>query len=54
MNQELDSILEQSLSQIASGQARVESCLLAYPALGYIAEPEIPETVLEAYRRLCG
>ena len=32
MNWELDSILEQSISQIAEGKARVESCLLAYPA----------------------
>jgi hypothetical protein len=32
MNWELDSILEQSITQIAEGKARVESCLLAYPA----------------------
>ena len=32
MNWELDTILEQSISQIAEGKARVESCLLAYPA----------------------
>ena len=31
MNWELDSILEQSISQIAEGQATVESCLLANP-----------------------
>lgn len=33
MNWELESVLEQSISQIAEGKARVESCLLAYPAL---------------------
>jgi hypothetical protein len=32
MNWELDTILEQSITQIAEGKARVESCLLAYPA----------------------
>jgi hypothetical protein len=32
MNWEVDTILEQSISQIAEGKARVESCLLAYPA----------------------
>ena len=32
MNPELDSILEQSISQMAEGKARLESCLLAYPA----------------------
>ena len=32
MNWELDTILEQSISQMADGKARVESCLLAYPA----------------------
>jgi hypothetical protein len=39
MNWELDSILEQSISQIAEGQARVESCLLAYPAQAAELEP---------------
>ncbi len=33
MNWELDSVLEQSITQMAEGRARVESCLLAYPAL---------------------
>ncbi len=33
MNWELDSVLEQSITQMAEGKARVESCLLAYPAL---------------------
>ncbi len=32
MNWQLDSILEQSIAQMAEGKARVESCLLAYPA----------------------
>jgi hypothetical protein len=31
MNEDLDSILEQCLTQIAEGRARPESCLLAYP-----------------------
>jgi hypothetical protein len=31
-DRDLDAILEQSLAQIAAGKARVESCLLAYPA----------------------
>jgi len=39
MNWELDSILEQSISQIAEGKARVESCLLAYPAQADELEP---------------
>jgi hypothetical protein len=39
MNWELDSILEQSISQIAEGKARVESCLLAYPAHADLLEP---------------
>lgn len=33
MKWEFDSVLEQSLSQIAAGKARVESCLVAYPAM---------------------
>jgi hypothetical protein len=32
MNWELDNILEQSITQMAEGKAREESCLLAYPA----------------------
>ena len=32
MKQELESVLEQSISQMAEGKARVESCLLAYPS----------------------
>jgi len=39
MNRDFDSILEQSLSQIAAGKARVESCLLAYPAYADELEP---------------
>ena len=39
MNWEFDSILEQSISQIAEGKARVESCLLAYPAQADELEP---------------
>jgi hypothetical protein len=39
MNWELDDILEQSLSQIAAGRARVESCLLAYPTMAEELEP---------------
>jgi hypothetical protein len=36
---DLDSILEQSLAQIAAGEARVQSCLLSYPALADELEP---------------
>lgn len=32
MNREVDALLEQSISQMAEGKARVESCLLAYPS----------------------
>ncbi|MGD8624930.1 MAG: DUF5667 domain-containing protein [Anaerolineae bacterium] len=39
MNVEFDSILEQSLSQIAAGKARVESCLVSYPAMADQLEP---------------
>jgi len=39
MNIEFDSILEQSLSQIAAGKARVESCLVSYPAVADQLEP---------------
>jgi hypothetical protein len=39
MNAEFDSILEQCLSQIMAGKARVESCLLSYPALADELEP---------------
>ena len=39
MNLKLESILEQSISQIAEGKARVESCLLAYPAQADELEP---------------
>ncbi len=39
MNLELDSVLEQSITQMAEGKARVESCLLAYPALADELEP---------------
>jgi hypothetical protein len=33
MTLEFDSVLEQSLTQIAAGKARVESCLVAYPTM---------------------
>jgi hypothetical protein len=55
MNWDFDSILEQSITQIAAGKARVESCLLAYPTLAGELEPmllaaqrlqEIPKPVL--------
>jgi len=36
---ELDDILEQSLSQIAAGKARVESCLVSYPTMADQLEP---------------
>jgi hypothetical protein len=36
---ELDDILEQSLSQITAGKARVESCLLSYPAVADQLKP---------------
>jgi hypothetical protein len=39
MNWDLDSILDQSITQIAAGKARVESCLLAYPTLAGELEP---------------
>jgi hypothetical protein len=39
MNWDLDSILDQSITQIATGKARVESCLLAYPTLAGELEP---------------
>ena len=39
MKWELDSVLEQSLTQIAAGKARVESCLLTYPAMADELEP---------------
>jgi hypothetical protein len=39
MNAQFDSILEQCLSQIMAGKARVESCLLSYPALADELEP---------------
>lgn len=39
MNAEFDSILEQSLSQISAGKARVESCLVSYPAVADQLEP---------------
>jgi hypothetical protein len=39
MKWELESVLEQSLTQIAAGKARVESCLLAYPAMADELEP---------------
>ncbi|MGC9334642.1 MAG: DUF5667 domain-containing protein, partial [Anaerolineae bacterium] len=38
-DRDLDAILEQSLAQIAAGKARVESCLLAYPAYADELEP---------------
>ena len=34
MPNDFDSILEQCLSQVVSGQARVESCLIARPVMG--------------------
>jgi hypothetical protein len=55
MNWDFDSILDQSITQIAAGKARVESCLLAYPTLAEELEPmllavqkleEIPKPVL--------
>lgn len=39
MTWEFESVLEQSLTQIAAGKARVESCLLAYPAMADELEP---------------
>lgn len=36
---QLDEILDQSLSQIAAGKARVESCLVTYPAMADELEP---------------
>jgi hypothetical protein len=38
-DRDLDAILEQCLAQIAAGKARVESCLLAYPAYADELEP---------------
>jgi hypothetical protein len=50
MNWEVDTILEQSISQIAEGKARVESCLLAYPAHADELQPLLltAETMLAA------
>jgi hypothetical protein len=39
MTLEFDSILDQSISQIAAGKARLESCLLAYPTMASELEP---------------
>jgi hypothetical protein len=39
MTLEFDSILDQSISQIAAGKARLESCLLAYPTMAGELEP---------------
>ena len=39
MNWDIETILDQSISQIASGKARRESCLLAYPAFADELDP---------------
>ncbi|MGD8464816.1 MAG: hypothetical protein PVI09_13200, partial [Anaerolineae bacterium] len=39
MTSDFDAILDQCLSQIASGKARVESCLIAFPAVADELEP---------------
>jgi hypothetical protein len=39
MDWRMDDVLEQSISSIADGKARVESCLLSYPAMADELEP---------------
>lgn len=39
MNLELEAVLEQSIGQMAEGKARVDSCLLAYPAFADELKP---------------
>ena len=46
-NRELDEVLEQSLAQIAAGQAGMEACLAANPGMASELEP-----LLRAAQRL--
>jgi hypothetical protein len=39
MNWQTDDVLEESISSIAAGKARVESCLMSYPAMADELEP---------------
>jgi hypothetical protein len=52
MNLELEAVLEQSIGQMAEGKARVDSCLLAYPALADELKPLllVSEKLLSAPR----